>query len=415
MRSFDEKIRDYAELVVVHGLNVQKGQIVHVTGEVPHRELLLAISEASYEHGASFVQVEIVDTRFSRQRIDCSSNENLGYVPPYVTNKYDYLIDQEVANVRVVGPEFPLVMDGADPAKVNIVRKSGYEARKRFYEEGINQSKVHWNVVAGATPQWAHRIYPEFSIEDAYIALWEDLFAFCRVGAGDHLEKWRRHDLELHARAKHLTNLRMKELHFQSEGTDLHIGLSEHAKFQGGTSISSRGAAFEPNLPTEECFTTPDWRRCSGKVQATRPFFVNGVLIRGLSMTIQSGEITDFSAESGGSTFEAYINSDPGARRLGEVALVSVDSPIFKAGRVYEEILLDENAACHIAIGSAYRFCLELPNESTEEQWNAVGCNSSSVHTDIMVSDEHTSVDAILDDGSCFQVIREGRWAFEID
>jgi len=132
-------------------------------------------------------------------------------------------------------------------------------------------------------------------------------------------------------------------------------------------------------------------------------------------MTIQSGEITDFSAESGGSTFEAYINSDPGARRLGEVALVSVDSPIFKAGRVYEEILLDENAACHIAIGSAYRFCLELPNESTEEQWNAVGCNSSSVHTDIMVSDEHTSVDAILDDGSCFQVIREGRWAFEID
>lgn len=413
MRSFEEKIRDYAELIVVHGLNVQEGQLVHVTGEVPHRDLLLAISEASYDRGASFVQVEILDTRFSRQRIECSPREHLGFTPPYVTDKYDYLVDHEVANVRVVGPEFPLIMDGADVEKVNIVRKSGYEARKRFYEDGINDSRVHWNVVAGATPEWAKRIYPELTEEAAYLALWEDLFSFCRVGEGDHLKRWQHHDRELHARARHLTRLGIQELHFQSEGTDLHIGLSEYAKFQGGTSMSTRGVSFEPNLPTEECFTTPDWTKCYGTVRATRPFFVNGVLIKELVMTIQSGEIIDFSAESGASTFEAYINSDPGAKRLGEVALVSTDSPIFKAGRVYEEILLDENAACHIAVGSAYRFCLELPGDPTEEDWKMVGCNSSSVHTDIMVSDEQTTVDAVLRDGTTFRVIEGGRWAFE--
>ncbi|MCB0329942.1 MAG: aminopeptidase [Bdellovibrionales bacterium] len=412
-KEFAQKLRDYAELIAVHGLNVQPNQLVHLSGEVAHRELLLLLSEQCYRRGASLVQTEILDSRFSRQRIDLSGDEYLQFLPDYIPAKYNYFVEHEVASAKIVGPEYPLIMKGANPKKTNTVRKAAYESRKRFYEEGIDKSRVHWTVVAASTEGWGARIYPERSPKDAMKALWEDLFTFCRIGNGDHLEQWKRHDDELQNRARHLSSLGIEELHFQSEGTDLRVGLSSRAKFQGGRSRSTRGVLFEPNLPTEECFTTPNWRACYGKVRATRPFYVNGELIQDLQMTLQDGEITSFSASQGEDVFREYIQSDEGANRLGEVALVSVSSPIFQSGRVYEEILLDENAACHIAIGSAYRFCVNLPEDSTDDQFQELGCNSSSVHTDIMISDETTRVSARCSNGEEISIIRDGDWDFE--
>ena len=221
------------------------------------------------------------------------------------------------------------------------------------------------------------------------------------------------HDNELRERAQSLTGLEIEHLHFVGPETDLTIGLSELAVFQGGRSKSARGVLFEPNLPTEECFTTPDWRNCHGNVQATRPFYVNGELVKDLKLTLQDGEITNFSASEGEDVFGEYISSDSGAKRIGEVALVSIDSPIFQSGKVYEEILLDENAACHIAVGSGYRFCVDLPEDSPEEKWSSVGCNASSVHTDIMISDENSTVRAKLRSGESVPLIGDGKWIFQ--
>ena len=189
--NFDDKLRDYAELIAVHGLNVQPGQIVNLSGEVPHRDLLLLIGEQCYSRGARCVDIEISDGRIGRQRIDNSEEEHLTYVPDYTREKYDYLVESQAANLKIVGPEFPTVMKGADPKRTNTVRKALYEARKKFYEDGIDKSLVHWTVAAGSTPGWGKRIYPDLGESEADAALWEDIFLFCRVGAGNHLEQWK--------------------------------------------------------------------------------------------------------------------------------------------------------------------------------------------------------------------------------
>ena len=221
---------------------------------------------------------------------------------------------------------------------------------------------------------------------------------------------WSKHNDTLHRRARELNALEIEQLHFTGPGTDLNVFLDKRARFKGGTDIGPHGEPFEPNIPTEECFTTPDCRKTSGVVRATRPFLVNGVLIEGLTIEFEKGEIKSFDAVKGAATFEEYLSSDPGARRLGEVALVGIDSPVFKSGRVFEEILFDENAACHIAVGSAYKFCLDGGSDLSKDELSEIGCNESSVHTDMMISDEHVSVTARTYRGEKVCLIKDGEW-----
>jgi aminopeptidase len=204
--------------------------------------------------------------------------------------------------------------------------------------------------------------------------------------------------------------MKIKFFHFIGPGTDLKVGLSPRAVFKGGTALSARNVDFEPNLPTEECFTTPDYRMTEGKARTTRPFLINGKQIRGLSLEFKNGEISNFHAEEGQKTFEEYINSDGGSKRLGEVALVGIDSPIYQSGRIFEEILFDENAACHIAIGFAYRFCIEGSEEMSNEELDKIGCNTSHVHTDMMLSSDEVDVHAELYSGQKIQLIKNGTW-----
>jgi len=309
-----------------------------------------------------------------------------------------------------VGPEDPDVLKGLDPSKINAGRMANYHAVKRLYEDGIDKSRVHWTVVAAATPGWSMRVFPHLSPQEAEKKLWENLFSICRVDKPDFLEAWKKHNKLLHERARALSELQIETLHFTGPGTDLLVGLSPRAIFKGGSDTSPRGVDFEPNLPTEECFTTPDWRKTTGTVTATRPFFINGTLIKGLWLRFERGEIAEFRAESGEATFREYISSDEGGKRLGEVALVGIDSPVYRSGLVFEEILLDENAACHIAVGSAYKFCLKDSADLSKEALDEIGCNESSVHTDMMISSEQVDVVAELRDGSSSTLIRKGEW-----
>jgi aminopeptidase len=182
--------------------------------------------------------------------------------------------------------------------------------------------------------------------------------------------------------------------------------------FSGGGSVGPHGEEFEPNIPTEECFTTPDYRLTTGKVKVTRPVFINGKLVKDLYIEFKDGQIVNFKASEGQDSFAEYINKGDRSKFLGEVALVGIDSPVFQSGRVFQEILYDENAACHIAVGSAYRFCIDGGTKMTEKELEEVGCNTSNVHTDMMISNEHVDVTATTYDGKVVSLIKKGAWVW---
>lgn len=409
--NFAEKLSTYARLIVRHGMNVQPGQDVFITSEVIHRDLVTLIVQEAYEAGARFVNVDLQDPRNSRTRILSSQNKDfLSYVAPHIPFRFESMLPETAASLRLLGPEFPDILSDLDPQKVQQVELNYRKSLKKFYEEGIGHSKVQWTIAAAATPAWGKKVFPELEEKEACAALWEAIFTICRADKIECLDLWKKHNTILADRAKKLTDMQIEQLHFTGPGTDLKVGLSKRARFKGGTSHSARGKDFEPNLPTEECFTTPDYRKTEGHVQTTRPFLINGKMIRGLKLVFEKGEITAFSASEGHETFAAYINSDPGSKRLGEVALVGIDSPIFQSGRIFEEILFDENAACHIAVGFAYRFCITGSTEMSAEELDKEGCNTSSVHTDMMISSDQVDVEAILYSGEHIKLITKGIW-----
>jgi aminopeptidase len=408
---FETFLNRYARLLVVHGANVQPGQIVNISGELCHREFALRVAQEAYSAGASAVMLDLAEPRLQKYKLDTIKDEYVGFVPKHVGVKFQQILDEQGATIKLLGPEFPLILAGCDPKRVNAERKAFYQAVKSFYEEGIGKSKVHWTIGAVATPAWGKRVFPELEADAAEQRLWQELFKIVRVDREDFLEVWKEHNRKLHQRSRKLNELEIQTLHFSGPGTDLQVGLHQRARFKGGTDTGPRGVEYEPNIPTEECFTTPDYRLTSGVVRATRPFLVNGVLIEGLSLKFEKGEIVSFEAQAGTETFREYINSDPGAKRLGEVALVGIDSPIYQSGRVFEEILLDENAACHIAVGSAYKFCIQGGDELSTEDAESIGCNESVVHTDMMISSEEVSVSALLRDGTKVSLIEKGAWA----
>ncbi|MBN8568399.1 MAG: aminopeptidase [Ignavibacteria bacterium] len=410
MIDFLVKRRRYAELLVRFGLNVVPGQVVNIGAEACSRDFVIDVVDAAYAAGAKFVNVDLIDQRVLRSRVLYSGFDDYGYVPAFMGVKYKDLVDEASANLRIIGSEDPEILSDLDPKALNKIRLSQHLAIKYFYDEGIGKSKVQWTVAAAATPGWARKLFPHETEQQGVEKLWNAIFDICRVGNDNFLELWRAHDAALHARAEKLNTLKIKKLHFVGPGTDLNVYLSNKALFKGGSDVGPRGVSFEPNVPTEEVFTTPDARLTEGFVTTTRPFLVNGRLIKGLKLEFSKGVISSFSAEEGEDTFREYISSDDGAVRLGEVALVGIDSPVYKSGIVFEEILFDENAACHIAVGSAYKCCLNGGTTMTKEELQAVGCNESSVHTDMMISSEEVNVHAELFDGSSVSLITKGLW-----
>lgn len=404
-------LKRYAELIICHGLNVQPGQSVNLTGEVIHRNFLQLLAEEAYRRGAKFVNVDLIDPWHTRQRLlYTKSKEDLQYVPDFLPMKFEEILDTNGAVLRLIGSEEPDCLADLDPEQLNTMQLHIRKALKRYYQDGVGKSKIHWTVAAAATPKWGKKVFPELSEDEACQALWQAIFKICRVDHPDFLELWKKHDATLKKREKILTNLKIETLHFKGPGTDLKVHLSPKALFRGGADKGPHGVPFEPNIPTEECFTTPDCTKTEGTARVTRPFLVHGTMVKGLELTFKAGLIVDFKAREGASAFEAYINSDANAKRLGEVALVGIDSPVYQSGRIFEEILYDENAACHIAVGFAYRFCLEKGDQMSLEELAAVGCNDSHVHTDMMISSEEVDVDATTYDGKTVSLIHKGKW-----
>ncbi len=408
--SFEDKLDRYAELLVTHGANVQPGQMLLLTAEAAVRDFAVRVVDAAYRRGAKSVTLDLIDARAARSRFLHANEESLDFVPGFITAKFDEWVENKGATIRLVGSEDPDILSDLPPAKLNRARVAQYHAAKRFYDDGIGRGQVHWTVAAAATEGWAKKVFPDLSGKDGERKLWDEILRLVRADREDCLAAWDEHNEKLHHRGKALSEMSISELHFTGPGTDLTVGLSKKAVFKGGTDIGPYGVPFEPNLPTEEVFTTPDWRRTTGSVRVTRPFLVNGKLIEDLKLEFSEGKVSSVEASSGKETYAEYIQSDPGASRLGEVALVGIDSPVFQSGLVFQEILFDENAACHIAVGSAYKSCLDGGETMTPDQLVEVGCNESSAHTDMMISDEQVNVVARTYGGDEVTLLLNGEW-----
>jgi aminopeptidase len=305
----------------------------------------------------------------------------------------------------------PDLLREQDPARVGIALKAAAQAGKPI-GEAIGRNEFNWSVVGLPVPPWAAKVFPDLASEAAVAELWKLVARACRLHLPDPVAAWRAHLADLAARARHLTARAYTTLRFTAPGTDLTVGLPPGHIWTGGQSTTGAGIAFAPNLPTEEVFTLPDRARADGVVRATLPLSYGGSLIENFTLTLSEGRVVGVSAERGEPVLRQVLATDPGASRLGEVALVAASSPVAASGRLYYNTLFDENAACHLALGQAYRFTLRGGEALADEAFAAAGGNSSATHVDFMIGSATMDVDGLTSSGTAEPLLRAGEWAF---
>ncbi|HCX0266395.1 aminopeptidase [Staphylococcus aureus] len=412
LTNYKEKLQQYAELLVKVGMNVQPKQPVFIRSSVETLELTHLIVEEAYHCGASDVRVVYSDPTLKRLKFE---NESVEHFANHEIKSYDVearmdYVKRGAANLALISEDLDL-MDGIDSQKLQAFQQQNARAFKG-YMESVQKNQFPWVVAAFPSKAWAKRVYPELSVEEAYIKFIDEVFDIVRIDGNDPVENWRQHIANLSVYAQKLQQKNYHALHYVSEGTDLTVGLAKNHIWEDATSyVNGEEQAFIANIPTEEVFTAPDRNRVDGYVTNKLPLSYNGTIIDQFKLMFKDGEIIDFSAEKGEAVLKDLINTDEGSRRLGEVALVPDDSPISNRNTIFYNTLFDENAACHLAIGSAYAFNIQGGTEMTVEEKIASGLNDSNVHVDFMIGSSDLTIYGIFEDGSKELVFENGNWA----
>ncbi|HHO1085277.1 TPA: aminopeptidase [Staphylococcus aureus] len=412
LTNYKEKLQQYAELLVKVGMNVQPKQPVFIRSSVETLELTHLIVEEAYRCGASDVRVVYSDPTLKRLKFE---NESVEHFANHEIKSYDVearmdYVKRGAANLALIS-EDPDLMDGIDSQKLQAFQQQNARAFKG-YMESVQKNQFPWVVAAFPSKAWAKRVYPELSVEEAYIKFIDEVFDIVRIDGNDPVENWRQHIANLSVYAQKLQQKNYHALHYVSEGTDLTVGLAKNHIWEDATSyVNGKEQAFIANIPTEEVFTAPDRNRVDGYVTNKLPLSYNGTIIDQFKLMFKDGEIIDFSAEKGEAVLKDLINTDEGSRRLGEVALVPDDSPISNRNTIFYNTLFDENTACHLAIGSAYAFNIQGGTEMTVEEKIASGLNDSNVHVDFMIGSSDLTIYGIFEDGSKELVFENGNWA----
>ncbi|HCV4424939.1 TPA: aminopeptidase [Staphylococcus aureus] len=412
LTNYKEKLQQYAELLVKVGMNVQPKQPVFIRSSVETLELTHLIVEEAYHCGASDVRVVYSDPTLKRLKFE---NESVEHFANHELKSYDVearmdYVKRGAANLALIS-EDPDLMDGIDSQKLQAFQQQNARAFKG-YMESVQKNQFPWVVAAFPSKAWAKRVYPELSVEEAYIKFIDEVFDIVRIDGNDPVENWRQHIANLSVYAQKLQQKNYHALHYVSEGTDLTVGLAKNHIWEDATSyVNGKEQAFIANIPTEEVFTAPDRNRVDGYVTNKLPLSYNGTIIDQFKLMFKDGEIIDFSAEKGETVLKDLINTDEGSRRLGEVALVPDGSPISNRNTIFYNTLFDENAACHLAIGSAYAFNIQGGTEMTVEEKIASGLNDSNVHVDFMIGSSDLTIYGIFEDGSKELVFENGNWA----
>ena len=403
---FGEIRKKYADIIVNTAINLQEGKPLLIRTEIAQRKFAKILAEAAYRRGASMVSIQYSDPELKRLRIDKTLKDNyLDFMPSHIENMYECYLNDGWSTISLRGPEFPDIMEGADSARVGKLSRAASKASLNFLK-GISANRIAWNVCLHPTEAWAAKVLG--SNEDWERRIWEVLIPILRLNTDNPAESWLVHDTELKRRSAHMNRARYDKIHFSGPDTDLYVGMAPNRIFAGGRCKNKLGINFFPNIPTEEIFSTPDHTRTEGFVKTTRPVEVLGTQVTGAWFRFRSGRVVEFGADTNREILAQYLDFDEGASALGEVALVDVNSPIFRSGRIFCNILFDENAACHIALGNGYTDCIEKGTEMSDDELRATKCNSSLVHTDFMIGSEEISVTGVRENGTEEQIIDKG-------
>jgi len=403
------KLDRLAEVAVRTGLNLQPGQDLILTAPVSALPLVRKIAEHAYKAGAGLVTPILSDdqTALARYRFgqDAGFDRAAGWMFDGMARAYD----EGAARLAVSGGD-PMLLANEDPDKVARANKAMALAYTPARER-ITRFKTNWTIVAYPDPAWARLVSPDLPEDAAQHRLAEAIFAASRVSDDDAVANWAAHNAELGRRSAWLDGQNFAALHYTGPGTDLTIGLADGHAWIAGETEAQNGITCNPNIPTEEVFTTPHRLRVDGYVAATKPLSHQGTLIRDIAVQFKDGAITKATARSGEAVLNKLLDTDAGARRLGEVALVPHASPISQSGLLFYNTLFDENAASHIALGQCYSTCLHGGASMEADELARRGGNSSAIHIDWMIGSDKIDIDGITQNGTRIPVMRQGGWA----
>lgn len=407
--SHESRLDRLAEVAVRVGLGLAAGQQLVMTAPIEALPLVRRITEHAYRAGASLVTTIFSDEESTLMRFQHGADEGFDTATGWLYDGMAAAYRGGAARLAIAG-ENPSLLAAQDPDKVARANR----ARSKAYVpalELIAGFATNWTIISYATPSWARAMFPDETEEVAVARLWDAIFAASRVDAPDPIAAWATHNAELQTRTRMLNAKRFSALHFKGPGTDLKVGLADDHEWNGGSAKAKNGLTCNANIPTEEVFTTPHMNRVDGVVRSTKPLSYNGTLIQDIAVRFEAGRIVEATARTGEAVLRKVLETDEGASRLGEVALVPYSSPISQSGLLFLNTLFDENAASHIALGQSYSKCILNGGSLTEEELTRRGANRSLIHIDWMIGSADIDVDGVRADGGSEPLMRKGEWA----
>jgi aminopeptidase len=410
------QLRQYAELAVKVALNVQPGQRVMIIGPLANggasleaAPLAREVAAAAYRAGSPLVETIYGDEAQQLIRFKNGSPDSFSHYSAWLPGAVGEHVAAGHAVLSITANDPDLLRDESPEYVSTLLQVTGREMRP--FREQISRNETNWAIVAAATDAWAAKIFPGIPVADAVERLWEAIGRLCRLDAPDPVAAWETHLESLAERSAHLNRKQYSALKYTGPGTDLMLGLPRGHLWVSGHSVSRRGVRFTANLPTEEVFTIAHKDRVDGTVRASKPLSYGGTLVEGFSLTFERGRVVRMSADRNGDILQRLLDTDDGAGRLGEVALVPHGSPISQSGLLYYNTLFDENAASHVALGNAYKFTMSDGNQMSDEEFERLGGNRSAVHVDFMIGSGDLDIDGVLSSGAAEPLMRGGEWA----
>jgi aminopeptidase len=403
------KLDRLAEVAVKVGLRLREGQDLLLTAPSVALPLVRRIAEHAYKAGAGIVTPILSDEELTLARYRFGHDSSFDRAAGWLYEGMAKAFSENTARLAIVGDN-PMLLSGEDPQKVARASKANSKAYQPALEKIVNFD-TNWNIIAYPSLSWARLVFPDDAEDAAVAKLADAIFSASRVDTDDAIGAWNRHNAVLRERTEWLNGQRFSALHYSSPGVDLTIGLADGHEWEGGASTAKNGITCNANIPTEEVFTTPHCRRVSGHVVSSKPLSYQGTLIDNIAVRFEDGRIVEARASRGEEVLNKVLDTDEGARRLGEVALVPHSSPISKSGLLFYNTLFDENAACHIALGQCYSKCFIDGTRLTPQQIAAQGGNQSLIHIDWMIGSDQTDIDGLRADGGRVPVFRKGEWA----
>jgi aminopeptidase len=412
----EERLRIYADLAIKIGLNLRPGQRLLIIGPLANggasldaAPLVRHLVASAYQAGAPYVETLWGDEPSMLLRFKHAPKRSFAEYSAWLPDALLQHVEAGHATLSVYAND-PDLLKGEPVDLVGAVQQAVSKGVVPFRER-ISRNQTNWAVIAAAAPGWAARVFPNLPPEEGLRRLWDEIAKMCRLDAADPLAAWETHLQNLAARRDYLNRRQYRALKYSGPGTSLTLGLPAGHMWVSGRTDSQNGIPFTANLPTEEVFTVAHKDSVDGTVRSTKPLSYGGTLIENFTLRFAEGRVVEFHAERGEAVLRQLVETDPGAARLGEVALVPHSSPVSQSGLLFYNTLFDENAASHVALGSAYRFTLKGGDAMNDEEFALAGGNRSATHVDFMIGSGELDVDGVLADGASEPLMRRGEWA----